>query len=69
MIYCDYLVFNSRDERKIVTGDKEGDIGGKLTLTSARYQDGGIYICLARNYLDTLTMSVYVKIQDKNVIV
>ena len=51
-----------RTQRKIATGDKPGDVGGKLILTSASYEDNGIYICVGANYLDTLTMSINIKI-------
>ena len=51
--------------RKIISGEKKGDVGGKLTLVSADYEDNGIYICVASNELDTLTMSVNIKIQGK----
>lgn len=57
-------LFSSQDKRKKVVGDGKNDYGGVLTIEETRFIDNGIYICVAYNELDTLTMSTFIRIKE-----
>ena len=46
-----------------MSGELDKHNGGVLTISKTEFEDNGIYICVAENKLDTLTQSVFIRIQ------
>ena len=51
------------DLHKKTNGSDE--TGSSLIIEKATFEDNGIYTCVASNDLDTITQSVYIKVESK----